>query len=380
LNGSFFASLHALLNFRQIYSSPHPGWQKFVFSLEFIYNAINLLFSWISLANFYLAFHFLFDVKDSVNGPFGVWGPTVFELVRGLYVFALIAMFISSLGNRPQGSKGMYYTISILFAAIMVLMLYLGVVAINLQIQRLTATQGARNTIQFAFTDGPFRDLVVSVLATYGLYLSASIMHLDPWHVITSLAAYLLLLPTFNNMFMIYACNLLFNQVCNLHDVSWGTKGSTTVEEAGPKKAFTEGESGDFIVEISTEDEDVDEVWKNCAKQLKAYRNFKPVQKDSRDQETIKADGTKEFRTSVVLSWLATNLLIIVAFTNEFTLSKLFPKETRKSGDVNPYVTFLFWTVAILSAIRFIGSSIFIIQWCGEKVTSKRIRSPISRA
>jgi hypothetical protein len=54
--------------------------------------------------------------------------------------------------------------------------------------------------------------------ATYGLYLISSILFLDPWHMLTSFIQYLLLLPSYVNILLIYA-------FCNLHDVSWGTKG-----------------------------------------------------------------------------------------------------------------------------------------------------------
>ena len=59
LNGSFFASLHATLNFYKIWTSGHSFLRKLALQLEFIYNAIQMLFAWTSLANFYLSFFFL---------------------------------------------------------------------------------------------------------------------------------------------------------------------------------------------------------------------------------------------------------------------------------------------------------------------------------
>ena len=43
-------------------------------------------------------------------------------------------------------------------------------------------------------------------------------MFFDPWHMLHSFVQYLLLLPSYVNILLIYA-------FCNLHDVSWGTKG-----------------------------------------------------------------------------------------------------------------------------------------------------------
>jgi chitin synthase len=42
LNGSFFASFYALINFYRLYYSPHSLYQKVLFTIEFIYNGINI--------------------------------------------------------------------------------------------------------------------------------------------------------------------------------------------------------------------------------------------------------------------------------------------------------------------------------------------------
>ena len=56
LNGSFFAAVHATSHWSYIFRSGHGGARKFWLCVEFLYNAINLAFSWFSIANFYLAF------------------------------------------------------------------------------------------------------------------------------------------------------------------------------------------------------------------------------------------------------------------------------------------------------------------------------------
>jgi chitin synthase len=59
LNGSLFAALHATIYMFRIWSSGQGFFRKLVLQFEFIYNAIQLLFTWTSLANFYLAFFFV---------------------------------------------------------------------------------------------------------------------------------------------------------------------------------------------------------------------------------------------------------------------------------------------------------------------------------
>ena len=57
-----------------------------------------------------------------------------------------------------------------------------------------------------------FRNIIISMASTYGLYILSSILYLDPWHMITSFVQYLLLLPTYVNILNVYA-------FCNTHDV-----------------------------------------------------------------------------------------------------------------------------------------------------------------
>jgi chitin synthase len=40
--------------------------------------------------------------------------------------------------------------------------------------------------------DQTFRNIVLSLIATYGIYIVASILALDPWHMLTSFVQYLL--------------------------------------------------------------------------------------------------------------------------------------------------------------------------------------------
>lgn len=45
-------------------------------------------------------------------------------------------------------------------------------------------------------TNATFRDIVISLAATYGLYLIGSIIHGEPWHMFTSFLQYLFLQPS----------------------------------------------------------------------------------------------------------------------------------------------------------------------------------------
>lgn len=65
LNGSFFCSVYAIAHFRQIYNSPQSKRQKVLFTVQLIYNTIQLLFTWFAIGNFYLSFYVIHSLPVS---------------------------------------------------------------------------------------------------------------------------------------------------------------------------------------------------------------------------------------------------------------------------------------------------------------------------
>lgn len=109
------------------------------------------------------------------------------------------------------------FTISVVFYAI--IMIYMLFAAIWLTyrgvesgIQSTTWTQSSGRNLVIVLGQPGFRDLIISLSATYGLYFVSSFMYLEPWHMFTSFLQYLLLLPSYINILNIYA-------FCNIHDV-----------------------------------------------------------------------------------------------------------------------------------------------------------------
>jgi len=138
------------------------------------------------------------------------------------------------------------------------------------------------------------QDITIALLATYGLYFISSFMHLEPWHMFTSFAQYMFLLPSYVNILMMYA-------MCNLHDVTWGTKGDNgAAKDLGGAKKI-KGEDGKELmeVELPTAREDVDQLWMAARNSLKQ----KPSpEKESRDAATKQADHDRKNGTNVVLA------------------------------------------------------------------------------
>ena len=88
---------------------------------------VNLIFNWFALGNFYLIFTFLTSgiVLDRKTDPFFGAGPIVILVLKQLYFFSVVMIFVAALGNRPQGAKLLYTGSFILFALIMATMLYM---------------------------------------------------------------------------------------------------------------------------------------------------------------------------------------------------------------------------------------------------------------
>lgn len=231
----------------------------------------------------------------------------------------------------------------------------------------------------------------MSLMATYGLYLVSSLMYLEPWHMLTSFIQYLFLLPSYVNILLIYA-------FCNLHDVSWGTKGDNGASKDLGAAKKVKNDDGEEALEVAlpTRQEDVEALWQQARTEMRVPQ--KEVH-EKRDPETKRSDcectvsplhsthrshpADRTFRTNVVLLFLGSNMVIILLFTSSaFTnwISSHFSEAT--SGTFNPYLvrtsaslpppfsyplsrgshqTCIFYAVLFLSAMRFIGCTTYLI-------------------
>lgn len=132
--------------------------------------------------------------------------------------------------------------------------------------------------------------------------------------------------------------------MCNLHDVTWGTKGDngSAKDLGGAKKVNKDGKEV-MEVELPTAREDVDQVWQASRTAL----SFKPPEeKEHRDAATKQADHDRNSRTNVVLAWVGTNILMILVFTSTaFTNWVKAHVAATQDATFNPYLTFLFWAL-----------------------------------
>ncbi|KAI7520629.1 Chitin synthase, partial [Hortaea werneckii] len=141
LNGSFFAAVYGLAHFYQIWRSHHSALRKAAFVFEFIYQAVNMLFAWFAIGNFFLVFRIL-TVSLSGDNLLGTAGFILSVIFEWLYIAILVTCFVLALGNRPQGSNKFYMTQVYFWAILMSYLLFASIFITVKSVQQQVSENG----------------------------------------------------------------------------------------------------------------------------------------------------------------------------------------------------------------------------------------------
>lgn len=163
----------------------------------------------------------------------------------------------------------------------------------------------------------------------------------------SSFLQYLCLAPSFTNVLNVYA-------FCNLHDVSWGTKGSDKVD-ALPSVSSSKTKDAETVVEDTMKAQvDVDSAFKETVTRAVTKVEVKEVvEKPTMD------DQNKTFRTRLVACWMLSNAGLAVAIQNIDGL----PTGNEAADDAalqakqNTYFAIILYSTFGLAAVRFTGVS-----------------------
>jgi len=359
LNGSFAASVYALVNFFQLYESGHGLIRMFFLHVQAIYTIFGLIFSWFALANIWLTFSIIIDLLPSLGHPiFGTaeithWINLAF---KWLYLSTLALQFVLALGNRPKGER-LAYTVTLwiyafLAAYLLVCSFWLtGLAFIN--IKKLVEAQKTTIDILLTFVKPPTGALIAAMVSTFGIYLFASFLYRDPWHMFSSFPQYLLLAPSFTNVLNVYA-------FCNLHDVSWGTKGSDKAEALPSVSSKKAGADAAIIEDTTKIQEDVDAAFKETVTRAVT----KVTSKEVAEKPTLD-DQNKTFRTRLVAFWMLTNAALAIAIENINGLvdtSNVAQEEKAQSSKQNIYFAVILYSTFALAFVRFVGCLIYFFK------------------
>ncbi|KAM3536202.1 hypothetical protein MY4038_000668 [Beauveria bassiana] len=349
LNGSFFAAIYAIAHFYEFFRSDHSMLRKMGFFIEFVFNTVNMIFAWFAIGNFFLVFRILTS-SLSAKDLLGRTGQILSIIFTWLYGVSLMTCFVLSMGNRPAGS-GKLYALMVWFWAI--LMIYLMFAAIFISVHAIITDLNQHNfSIDQLFTNQVFATLIVSVMSTFGIWLIASLIMFDPWHMFTSFLQYMLLTPTYTNVLNVYA-------FCNTHDVSWGTKGDDKVEKL-PSVNTKDGTG-------KTDLPDEGDLNAQYQRELQVFATkFKEVKKPptAAQLQEKQMDYYRGVRTGVVLVWMLTNFAVVAVVLSSAGLEDVTPDTTQaeqRTKRTTIYMAVVLWSVAVLSAFKFLGAMWFLI-------------------
>ena len=121
--------------------------------------------------------------------------------------------------------------------------------------------------------------------------------------MITSFVQYTLMAPSYIAVLNVYAvspstpplspANPSIPQFANVHDVSWGTKGDNkTTPDLGAVK--TTKNKSEVEVEVPTSEKDINTLYEDA---IHVLQTKPPKQEPKVDEETLKEDYYKSFRT-----------------------------------------------------------------------------------
>ncbi|TDL29527.1 chitin synthase [Rickenella mellea] len=360
LNGSFAASVYALVHFFRLYKSGHGVIRMFFFHIQGLYNVFSLVFSWFALANLWLSFSIVIDLLPNLNpDPIIIFGTQdvthwVNLSLKWIYLVFLACQFVLALGNRPKGER-LSYTITLWVYAI--LSLYFIVCAFWLTINAFSHIPDELKNKTMAqviatFFKPPVGALIAAFLSTFGIYYFASFLYRDPWHMFSSFLQYLLLAPSFTNVLNVYA-------FCNLHDVSWGTKGSDKAD-ALPSVSSKKGKGDGPVVEDTAKNQDdVDAAFKETVTRAVT----KLVVKEVVEKPTMD-DENKTFRTRLVVFWMLTNATLAIAIENLNGLSSGNEQkdEAQLQHKQQFYFAIILYSTFGLALVRFIGCLFYFFK------------------
>jgi chitin synthase len=356
LNGAFFAAVYSLVHFRQIWWTDHTFVRKILLHIEFIYQFLQVMFTYLSLANFYLTFFFIAGgLADERNDPFGhKIGGYIFTVLRYLCVLLISTQFILSLGNRPQGAARLYLSSMVLYSIIMA---YTTFACIYIVIRQLTGAAEDGKSPDMTLGNNVFTNLIVSTSSTLGLYFLMSFLYLDPWHMFSSSLQYFLLLPS-------YICTLQVYAFCNTHDVTWGTKGDN-ISKTDLGGAVGKGNPNSVELEMPSEQLDIDSGYDEALRNL---RDRVRVMASPTSEAQLQEDYYKNVRTYMVVTWMIANAILAMAASEVYGASSI--------GD-NFYLRFILWSVASLALFRALGSATYAIMNLVNTIVEGRMKLSI---
>jgi chitin synthase len=204
-------------------------------------------------------------------------------------------------------------------------------------------------------TQTTLRNIFISLASSYGIFIISAIMYVDAFHIFTTIIQYIILIPTWINIFTVYA-------FANLHDTSWGTKGATILQHQSSrlKSMLLDEDEVDDLQQIDMEAMERQH-------RINLWELSKPVleEKFSTDKKTRLDDyfrywivfKIRDFRTRLMLVWVFSNLILIYLVTATTFFA------TQDIWGTNAYISFIFALFLFTSIVRLFGTFLYLFAW-----------------
>jgi chitin synthase len=231
------------------------------------------------------------------------------------------------------------------------LMVYLTFAAVFVTVKSIQAEVADKDfSFSTIFKNSQFFSMIVSLLSTYVLWIVASILFFDPWHMLTCFVQYIVLTPTYINVLNIYA-------FCNTHDITWGTKGDDKAEKLPSANVKADGK---IDVLIPQDDGDLNALYES---ELQKFSVKAPKEVNKVSDAERQEDYYKGFRSTVVLVWIFCNFALAAVVLSAAGVNRIEVKQNEDTLDnkTTIYMAVVLWSVAVLSLFRFIGAIWFLV-------------------
>jgi len=194
INGSWFALLHSFRLFLGIKDTSHNLLRKFLLALFMVYQVLFISVTYLTLAVSFIFLHFVVAVFSENNEYFLEAG----WILRGVYIGVLLALVLISIIPKSGNVPLVFKTGAFFLIVLTIFALALSVVNV-VQAETITYT------------------VIALALAVFVCIISSAAVHGNFKPVMRGILQYVVMLPCYVNVYLIYA-------FCNVQNVTWGLR------------------------------------------------------------------------------------------------------------------------------------------------------------
>lgn len=202
INGSWFAMIKMVLGgttLSEIKSSGHGYTRRLTLLIELLYLFVVISFTWVAVGAYYLG------VMMTLEKVLYEYSQVAYTVLRYVYLFHLIMVFIVSLSLKPDGAPNVWKYFSVFFAVVSYFM-FLAIIYF------VAIDDFANPYMRWVFC------AIVAMMA-----IAAFLYGEEYFKIALAAIGYVGMLPTYINVLSVYA-------ICQTDDISWGTRGGATSE------------------------------------------------------------------------------------------------------------------------------------------------------